>query len=284
VNGCKTPSLKVLVGLAEGSLMYDGNIITQYANYQRLRGWAETTIRRRTVTLSMLERLAAPGDLTTVTGDTVVEFLAGYRSPRTRHSYRSDLRAFYTWAIRRNLVAADPTELIDSVKVPKSLPRPINSAMVPAIIAAAADDDTRLMVALAVYAGLRRAEIAALDAGNVSDRALVVRDGKGGKDRTVPLHPALAKMLEGKRGPLFDVSPDTVGRRIKDHLRACGVTATAHQLRHTFGTELARITGGDLLMIGQLMGHASATTTMGYTQLGGDKGAAAVSHLFGDAA
>jgi integrase len=91
-------------------------------------------------------------------------------------------------------------------------------------------------------------------------------------------------MLAGRRGPLFTVSPDTVGRRIKEHLVSCGVHATAHQLRHTFGTELARVTGGDLWMIGSLMGHASATTTMGYTQLGGDKGASAVSHLFGDAA
>mgnify|MGYP002133458850 CR=1 FL=1 len=88
------------------------HVITEYAKYQRLRGWAETTIRRRTVTLSMLERLAAPGDLTTITGDEVAEFLAGYRSPRTRHSYRSDIRAFYTWACRRGLVLTNPTEFI----------------------------------------------------------------------------------------------------------------------------------------------------------------------------
>lgn len=55
-----------------------------------------------------------------------------------------------------------------------------------------------------------------------------------------------------------------VGERITRHLRDCGIKATAHALRHTFGTECARASGGDVVQVAALMGHASPSTTMGY--------------------
>ena len=253
------------------------NLPAAFADYQRLRGYSELTITRRTSTLRQLERLAAPATLATVCPDIIAELLAAHPKPRTRHAYLSDLRAFYRWAYRRSLVDNDPTALIDGVKVPRSLPRPVER---PERITVADDPDTALMVALALYAGLRRADIARLAAEDCHGGHIVVRGGKGGKDRVIPMHPKIAALIEGRTGPLFTCNADTVGRRIKRHLASCGITATAHQLRHTFGTELARVTGGDLVLIGAMMGHATTTTTLGYTQLGGDKGAAAVAGMF----
>ena len=64
-----------------------------------------------------------------------------------------------------------------------------------------------------------------------------------------------------------------------DHLARCGVTATPHQLRHTFGTEFARVSNGNLVQLAALMGHDSIDTTMGYVGWAGD-GADAVGRMY----
>ena len=247
-----------------------------YAEHQRLRGFSAATITRRTSTLHAFARTVA---LEAATESDVAAFLAHWPHARTRHAYLSDLRAFYGWAVPRGHVAADPTTLVGAVKVPNSLPRPVRGAQA---ATRTGNDDVRLMAALALYAGLRCCEIARLHMDDVTDHEMVVRGGKGGKDRQVRLHPALARMLAGREGPLFPgLSPGAVSKRLGRHMRACGVPGTAHQLRHTFGTELARVTP-DLLMIGQVMGHSSATTTLGYTMLASDKAAGAMAAMFPD--
>jgi site-specific recombinase XerD len=255
-----------------------GGLAEQFANYQRMRGYSEHTLKRRATTLRSLARSIYPTGLADATPQQVERLLSIHAKPRTRHAYLSDLRAFYRWAYRRSLVDNDPTALIDGVRVPRTLPRPVEH---PERITDATNPDTALMVALALYAGLRRADIARLAAEDCHGGHIVVRGGKGGKDRVVPMHAKIASLLAGRTGPLFACNADTVGRRIKQHLASCGITATAHQLRHTFGTELARVSGGDLVLIGGMMGHTTTTTTLGYTQLGGDKGAAAVAAMFG---
>lgn len=263
------------------SFMSDGNMIDHFNAYQRLRGWSGTTIKRRTTTLRALATFSAPAGLARVDGDMVADFLAQYRSPRTRAAYLSDLRVFFRWAVRRHAIDADPMLLIDPVKVPRCLPRPVPTDDVRAAIDAATGD-LRLMVALAAYAGLRCCEIAALGRDDCAGGRLVVRSGKGGKDRTIPLHPMLAAMVATyPTGPLFpNRSANRVSRLISVHLSECGINATAHQLRHSFGTELARVTSGDLLLIATLMGHADTTTTLGYTALGVGRGADAVGGLY----
>lgn len=254
-------------------------LATAYSDYLRLRACSPHTIRRVECTLRLLGRILAPAGLAQADGEDIAQLLAAAKAPATRAARHSDVRAFYRWALRRGLVTADPTILIDGIRVPKNLPHPIDQWE---RVTHATDPDTALMVALGLYAGLRRSEIARLSTDDVHGTYLVVRGGKGGKDRQVPLHPAIRSMLVGRSGRLFHLTPESISRRIKQHLAACAVKATAHQLRHTFGTELARTSNGDLLMIGALMGHSNINTTQGYTQLGGDRGAAAVAAMFAD--
>lgn len=110
---------------------------------------------------------------------------------------------------------------------------------------------------------------------------LVVRGGKGSKDRAVPVHPTLARLLAARpAGPIVSCNADTLGGKVSRHLRECGVDATIHQLRHTFGTEAARASNGNLLVVADLMGHENLTTTMGYTKLVGVNCAATVAAMF----
>ena len=240
-------------------------LVESFAAYQAFCGFSRETIRRRTVTLTALERYLAPATLADATADMLTEYLSRWTNPRTRHAYRSDVAKFYKWASVRHLVATNPAELLDSVRVPKSLPKPIALELVPLVVASCPDDDTRLMCALAGYAGLRIGEIAALDAVDVTSSHLVVRSGKGRKDRSVPLHPVLRHLLAGRTGPLFTVTAGTVGRRIKAQLAHHG-GGTAHRLRHSFGTELQRV-ARDLLLTAELMGHDDLATTKGYARL-----------------
>jgi integrase/recombinase XerC len=264
--------------------MTSAELITLFSAYQLGRGFSPATLARRRVTLRGLATHAAPVGLLDVPAPLVEEFVYSRRSLATRHAYRADLAAFYTWAMRRGLCATNPVDLVDPVKMPKQLPRPIPAELIAPLIASA-PQRVGLMIGLAAYAGLRRAEIAHLQHEDVMRHAvppvIVVRDGKGGKDRVVPIHPALLELLPAwGTGSVFELSPAHVGRLVTTHLRACGIGASPHALRHTFGTEAARAAHGDLLVVADLMGHGSPSTTMGYTKLVGRDTAATVAAMF----
>lgn len=267
-------------------------VIEQFSKYQAARGFSDRTIKRRALTLRQVEKLLAPAALADASGDDLFAFIASKPSARTRHAYRSDLRVFYSWALKRGYVTTDPTILLDSIKVPKSLPRPFNGDL--SVLLQIGPPRTRLMIALGLYAGLRCAEIARLDASDIFTHTkppyIAVRDGKGRKDRIVEMHPRIALELDGlpTSGPLFinqrtgrTVTPATVGRNIKNQLTRAGLTGVPHQLRHTFGTELARTAAGDLQLVARAMGHESMDTTRGYAQFSDERSARAISAMFG---
>ena len=246
-------------------------LILAFSKHQEARGFSPNTVKRRTTTLQAFARLLEPSGFDTATPDDVQEFLLRYKAPRTRHAYRSDLAAFYKWACRRRLLSLNPMELIDPVKVPKSLPRPVPTEMVTALMATA-NAETRLMIALAAYAGMRISEIAALTAEDIDFQrnALNIRQAKGQRDRQVPLHPLLRRLLEPymfRQGSVFELKKDTIGRRITRHMQHVGVNATPHKLRASFATELADVSK-DVLLVQKLLGHESPNTTMAYVQVG----------------
>lgn len=262
--------------------------IIAFRRYQKVRALSPRTIRRRGVSLKQFAAWIAPLPLITATSDLVDEWLGTFVSPATRRAYRSDLMAFYAWAAKREM-CANPVLRTDSIRVPKGLPRPVPASHLDAILRTA-EPDVRLMIALAAYAGLRRAEIAALDAGDIDLTSeaptLAVRAGKGNKDRVVPIHPELARLLRGtpKTGPVVGVTAGTVGHKVAAHLRSLGIEATAHKLRATFGTELARATEGNVILIARLLGHADISTSMTYVGWAGGPGAEAIGAMYPQAA
>lgn len=254
-------------------------VIGLFSTWQAGRAFSANTIRRREVSLRRFAKYIQPVSLNDATPALIEDWLATFAQPSTRRAYRSDLSAFYSWASKRDLIAGNPADKTDSIKVPKGLPRPVPPEHVQAIITCAPDEHTRLIIALAAYAGLRRAEIAKLHVDDVAfypQPILIVRNGKGGKDRTVPIADSLHVLLEPhRRGRYVPLSADRVGKIGAAHLRACGFDCTLHQLRHSFGTEMYRITK-DLKVVGRLMGHESTATTELYAALVDDSSAAAI--------
>lgn len=264
-------------------------IVDNFAQFQRMRSLSEATIRRRRTSLEGLARWVAPTELVAATQPDIEAWLGSLPTARTRDAYRTDVRVFYEWAHDRELVDKDPTRRLARIKTPKAIPRPL-PVDVAELAVTTGGPRVRRMAMLGLFAGLRAGEIAALHTDDIDldHGVLVVRHGKGGKDRVVPLHPRLAAVLErvpagyvvgwdGRR-----VGAGTVSSTLGRHLRRCGIdAATGHQLRHTFGTELARRTGGDLVAIGKLMGHGSTETTKGYVGWSADMGPV-VASMFGD--
>jgi site-specific recombinase XerD len=266
-------------------------MIDQFIQHLQYRGLSPATVRRRRETLRQFTKYLHPLPLEQAIEEHIEEFLSGKIAARTRHAYRSDLRVFYTWATKHGHCETNPTADLSRIKVPKSLPRPIDSdAAKDALLFGSRR--IRRMVALALYAGLRCHEIAGLQAEDVWTHVrpamVVVRRGKGGKDRAIEMHPVLAALLTDlpSSGPVFpgrgipSVRPESVSTAVRTHLLAAGIDGTAHQLRHSFITGIARASGGDMNLTAKMAGHESMNTTMGYVQLAQSGGAEVIARLY----
>ena len=140
------------------------------------------------------------------------------------------------------------------------------------------------VLALLYGAGLRISEALGLrraDAPDLRGDSLRIK-GKGGKERIVPILPAVSEAIAAylrlcpyvpePDGPLFvgarggPLNPRLIQRAMERMRSALGLpdTATPHALRHSFATHLLT-NGGDLRSIQELLGHASLSTTQIYT-------------------
>lgn len=130
-----------------------------------------------------------------------------------------------------------------------------------------------IMASLMYGSGLRLQECVELRVKDLSfDRCeLVVRDGKGGKDRVTMLPDALRRPLEDEvtgEKRRHHLHESVVQRAVKEAARAAGIArpATCHSLRHSFATHLLE-SGYDIRTIQELLGHRDVSTTMIYTHV-----------------
>jgi len=211
---------------------------------------------------------------------------------RSRARHLSALRQFFRFLEREELVPANPTELLDSPRLPQRLPQVLSEADVAVLLAApdpatpAGQRDAALLEVL--YAtGLRVSELVGLSLKQLDLRRGVVRPlGKGSKERIVPMvAPAVEKLqlylaqgrpqlLKSQDSPFLFVnrrggklSRQGFWKILKLYARKAGVKdLSPHTLRHSFATHLlAR--GANLRVLQLLLGHADLATTQLYTHL-----------------
>lgn len=209
-------------------------------------------------------------------------------SGETRKSARASLVAFYRWAVDTDQITeeANPARRLPRVGVARALPRPAPDAVLRNALWTATDRD-RIILMLAGYAGLRRAEIARSHTADFNwETGQLLVHGKGGHERSVPIHPDLeygvraeiARREQGEHGTgyrywsgvqpngyLFPgksghVTPDTIGR-VLDRLLAG--KWTGHTLRHRFASA-AYAAERDLRAVQELLGHSKPETTARY--------------------
>ena len=261
--------------------MSTAEALQAHLQWLRLRGLRPATVKSRRGAVLRLQR-ALPCALLDVTEDDLQKWQEGLRlgvyalSTETAH-----VAQFYRWAVRTHHRIDDPTGILIRPRIPASVPRPISEADLRMALACA-PDRIRPWLVLAGWCGLRAREIALLERPDIRDQddppTLFVRDGKGGKQRVVPLpRTVIAELMAWgmpARGALFRRADDTPGplspgrlsKVAAEYLHSIGLQATLHSLRHRYATVSYQATH-DLLLVRDYLGHESTNTTAGYAKI-----------------
>jgi integrase len=241
--------------------------IDEFERWERYAGHSPATRRRRKGTLRRFRRENPVWPADRKGEKRVIErWLGQFESPQTRRSYLGDLRAFFRWGVEHDAVPHDPTVGVRTAKVPHRTPTPLTDQQVRDCFDACRSSQDRLAIGLGVYGGLRVSEMAHLEYRDVDlvGRVLTVRQGKGGKDRSIPIHDRLAVIIRECGHTMTANVGDTVSTRIKAVFSHAGVTGhRPHDLRATFATGALRA-GNDLIQVKHWLGHASVATTERY--------------------
>lgn len=243
--------------------------INEFTAWLRAGGQAQGTLRLRRWGLNNLAVATSPHGPWEITTAQLQEWIGNPDwSPNTRKSARATVCRFFQWAQATRRRQDNPAALLLSIRIPPARPRPTPTSVVCAALERADTDQDRLMLLLASFGGLRRSEIAALHADDVRSGFLYIV-GKGGRERSLPIHPVLEPFLnrlQERGGWAFPgrfkghCCPDFIGKRLS-HLLGPGWTG--HSLRHYFATSAYDSTR-DLRAVQELLGHASVATTQIY--------------------
>jgi len=205
------------------------------------------------------------------------------------------IKAFFRWR-EATTGKPNPVRAMRSPKVEKRLPQVLDEHSVEALIEADAQAENgdsvparlrdRAILEVLYSAGLRVSELTGLCWRDIDEELamVMVRAGKGNKDRLVPLgEPALDALREWRAATPVAWSPDgavitnlrggrltprSVQKLVARRLMRAGLDTpiTPHGLRHCFATHLLNA-GADLRSIQEMLGHSSLATTQRYTHV-----------------
>jgi integrase/recombinase XerD len=250
---------------------------------------AERNIMRPVdVSLSMLERYQ--------------RYLFHYRKPngqpltlRTQVQRLTPIRAFFKWATRQHITAINPASELELPRTEQRLPKPALTVSEAEAVLAVPDLSThtglrdRAMLEVLYSTGMRRAELAGLHLHDVDveRRTVLIRQGKGRKDRMIPIGQRALDWIERYNNTvrvLWAPSPDTgtlfltvdgtsvslhrLTSLMKSYVTASGVAkeGSCHLFRHTTATLMLE-GGADIRFVQQMLGHADIKTTQIYAQV-----------------
>jgi len=197
-------------------------------------------------------------------------------SPETRKSMRGAIRGFYAWATKRGYLDHDPAYQMESVRIPRALPRPVPDRLLKEAYELATEEEKAMML-LGAMGGLRLSEITHLHMDDREENVLRVR-GKGGRMRQVPLNSTLRQALDRmeQTRPYGHYFPNPKTGRpwsisyVGKHLRAnLPEKYAAHSLRHR-AASVAYSATKDIRSVQELLGHSSVATTQIYTAITSD--------------
>lgn len=281
----------------------------KHLEWMAVRNFSAVTIDRRLDLLNTFVRWSAdrgltrPVEVTKPILERYQRWLYAYRKPdgdplsfATQINYLAAVRCWFKWLARANHVAANPASELDLPKRPHTLPRNVLTVSeveavmgVPNISGPLGVRDRAILETL-YSTGMRRMEVIGLRLPDIDrDRGTVmIRQGKGKKDRVVPIggravawvdrYTASARdrlvIGDGAGDTLFLTSlglpftPDRLSDLVAGYIDRAdvGKKGSCHTFRHTMATLLLEA-GADIRFIQVMLGHASVSTTQIYTQV-----------------
>lgn len=213
--------------------------------------------------------------------------------PRSQARILSGLKSFYHFLVYRDVIQSDPTELLESPKIGLHLPEVLSLEEIDRIVGAidlskAEGQRNKAIIEVMYGSGLRVSELTGLKLSNLYvDEGYMLVEGKGSKQRLVPLSPQSIRQIElwkidrnalqvkkGNEDYLFlnrrgaQLTRAMIFAIVKDLAERAGIrkTVSPHTFRHSFATHLLE-NGANLRAIQQLLGHESITTTELYTHI-----------------
>lgn len=206
----------------------------------------------------------------------------------------SGVKAFFTYLLQERIIVHDPTELLESPKISRTLPDVLGVEEV-ALLFSGIDHSkpegqrNRALLETMYSSGLRVSEVTGLQISSLYlDVGYIRVIGKRNKERLVPIGDAAVKQIILYRDtvrchqPIVKDQEDILflNRRgrglsrvmvfyiIKEAARNAGLQKNIHPhtLRHSFATHLVE-GGADLRAVQEMLGHESITTTELYTHL-----------------
>ena len=209
--------------------------------------------------------------------------------PATINRRLAAVSQFYKWAVAQGIVPRDLTADVKGLRRERRRPKALEKADLRRLLRAVHQSgDLRDIVIMELMAGtgLRVSEVVALTAADLELNArsgqVIVRRGKGGVQRTVPLTAEVRRALNdyleqhpcrgneplwvGQRGPLKDSA--AIWRILKKYAFQARLEEeiSPHTLRHTFASHYLEANPDDLRGLAALLGHASLDTVMIYTE------------------
>ena len=225
--------------------------------------------------------------------DFIIEIASLGIHPRSQARVLSSIRSFYHFLIYKNKRDDDPTELLESPKTGLRLPEVLSVKEIDRIIEAidlskAEGQRNKAIIETLYGSGLRVSELVNLQLSKIYfAEGYMLVEGKGSKQRLVPLSPQSIRQIElwkvdrnllsvkkGSEDVLFlnrrggKLTRAMIFTIVKELAAMAGIrkNVSPHTFRHSFATHLLE-NGANLRAIQQLLGHESITTTELYTHI-----------------
>jgi integrase/recombinase XerD len=280
----------------------------RYVERQRVRGLSPQTLRTTECYVQLFVEWAEdrvigrPHEVTKPILEAYQRYLFYFKKPNgkplgfpAQRQRLHKLRGFFRWLAQQNVILSNPASDLELPRTEQRLPRAILSEReVEQVLTLPDPGDPlgmrdRAMMETLYSTGIRRGELAGLDVFDLDTErgTLTVRNGKGNKDRTVPIGERALCWIEryieearpqlvmppdegilflSERGERITVTRLTqLMRRYIDAARL-GKSGACHIFRHTMATLMLE-NGADVRHIQEMLGHAQLTSTQIYTRV-----------------
>lgn len=278
----KTPTAPIV---AKAILTEQAQLALQnYAAWLRSRRYSAATIKTYSEALQTFLKFYALKNISDITNNDVIAFnnefiLKNKLSASYQNQIVNAIKLFFVKMENKKI----DVDLIHRPRKEKLLPNVLSKQEVKAILNAPINFKHKTMLSLIYSCGLRRSELLNLKATDIDSKRniIIIRQGKGKKDRIAPLSEKIVVMLreyyllfkpakwlfEGQNsGEQYDER--SLAYVLKQALEKTNIKkpVSLHWLRHSYATHLLEA-GTDLRYIQEILGHKSSKTTEIYTHV-----------------